>query len=62
MSKHTRNRPASAHREIVTPDCLITVPPSSPKIVIHTRQGRIARIYCDQPAKVAVETRDAPRR
>ena len=39
------------------------MPPGSPKILIHTRQGRCVGIYCDQPAKVlVVETRDDPRR
>ena len=62
MSKHTRHRQPNARREIVTPDGLITVPPGSPKILIHTRQGRCVGIYCDQPAKVlVVETQDDPR-
>ena len=63
MSRRTRNRPASTRREITTPDGLITVPPGSPKILIHTRQGRCVGIYCDQPAKVLVtETQEDPRR
>jgi hypothetical protein len=63
MSKRTRNRPANARREITTPDGFITVPLGSPKILIHTRQGKCVRIYCDQPAKVlCVETQDDPRR
>ncbi len=63
MSKRTRNRRTSARREIVTPDGLITVPPGSPKILIHTRGGRRVGIYCDQPAKVlCVETQGDPRR
>ncbi|MCY2991734.1 MAG: hypothetical protein NTY19_28250 [Planctomycetota bacterium] len=63
MSKRTRNLPAKHHRELTTPDGLITVPPCSPKILIHTRQGRCVGIYCDQPAKVlVVETQDDPRR
>ena len=63
MSKRTRNRPASTRRELTTPDGLITVPPGSPKILIHTRQGRCVGIYCDQPAKVLViETQEDPRR
>jgi hypothetical protein len=63
MSKGTRNQPLNARREIVTPDGLITVPPGSPKILIHTRQGKCVGIYCDQPAKVlVVETQDDPRR
>ena len=48
---------------IATPDGLLTVPPGSPKILIHTRQGKCVGIYCDQPAKVlVVETQDQPRR
>lgn len=62
MSRRTRNRPASTRRELTTPDGLITVPPGSPKILIHTRQGRCVGIYCDQPAKVLVtETQEDPR-
>jgi hypothetical protein len=54
-------RRAKARREIVTPDGLITVPPGSPKILIHTRGGKCVGIYCDQPAKVlCVETQDDP--
>jgi hypothetical protein len=63
MPKRTRNRRTTSCREIVTPDGLITVPPGSPKIMIHTRQGRCVGIYCDQPAKVlCVETQGDPRR
>jgi hypothetical protein len=63
MSKRTRSRRAKARREFTTPDGLIAVPAGSPKIVIHTRQGRCVGIYCDQPAKVlVVETQDDPRR
>jgi hypothetical protein len=37
-------------------------PPDSPKILIQTRQGKIASIYCDQPAKIlGVEAQDDPR-
>jgi hypothetical protein len=62
MSKRTRNRRTTARREITTPDGLITVPPGSPKILIHTRGGRCVGIYCDQPAKVlCVETQGDPR-
>jgi hypothetical protein len=62
MSKRARNR-QTARREITTTDGLLTVPPGSPKIMIHTRQGRCVGIYCDQPAKVLiVETQDDPRR
>jgi hypothetical protein len=61
MAKRTLRR-AKAPREITTPDGCITVPPGSPKILIHTRQGRCVGIYCDQPAKVlVVETQDDPR-
>jgi hypothetical protein len=63
MSKRTRSQLLNVRCEIVTPDGLITVPPGSPKILIHTRQGRCVGIYCDQPAKVlVVETQDDPRR
>ena len=63
MPTRNRNRRANARREIVTRDGRITVPPGSPKILIHTRQGRCVGIYCDQPAKVlVVETQDNPRR
>jgi hypothetical protein len=62
MSDRTRNRRTPACRELTTPDGLITVPPGSPKILIHTRHGRCVGIYCDQPAKVlVVETREDPR-
>jgi hypothetical protein len=63
MSKRTRSRRARARREFTTPDGLITVPAGSPKILIHTRQGRCVGIYCDQPAKVlCVETQGDLRR
>ena len=63
MSERTRNQPSNALREIITPDGLIAVPPGSPKILIHTRQGKCVGIYCDQAAKVlVVETQDDPRR
>jgi len=63
MSRRTRIQPTSNRRELTTPDGLITVPPGSPKILIHTRQGRCVGIYCDQPAKVLViETLEDPRR
>ncbi len=63
MSKRAYSRRATARREIVTPDGSLTTPPDSPKILIHTRQGRCVGIYCDQPAKVlCVETEDDPRR
>jgi hypothetical protein len=62
MSKRNCNQPTVAPREIITPDGLITVPPGSPNILIHTRRGRCVGIYCDQPAKVlVVETQDDPR-
>ncbi len=63
MSRRTRNRPVSTRRELTTPDGMITVPPGSPKILIHTRRGRCVGIYCDQPAKVLViETQGDARR
>jgi hypothetical protein len=63
MSKHTRHRRAKARREFTTPDGLVTTPPGSPKILIHTRGGECVGIYCDQPAKVlCVETQDDPQR
>jgi hypothetical protein len=40
---------STAKDHITTPDGLITVPAGSPKILIHTRQGRCVGIYCDQP-------------
>jgi hypothetical protein len=59
MPKFTAKRP---YDYIATPDGSLTVPPGSPKILIHTRQGRCAGIYCDQPAKIlVVETQDYPR-
>ena len=62
MSKRTSNQPSNTHREIVTPDGFITMPPGSPKILVHTRQGKCVGIYCDQPAKVlTVETQGDPR-
>ena len=40
----------------------LTTSPGSPKVLIHTRQGKIAGIYCDQPAKILeVETQDWPK-
>ena len=63
MSKPTRSRRSPARREFTTPDGLITTPPGSPKILIHTRGGKCVGIYCDQPAKVLfVETQDDPQR
>jgi hypothetical protein len=60
MPKFTAKPP---YDYITTPDGLITEPPGSPKILIHTRQGKCMGIYCDQPAKVlVVETQDHPRR
>ena len=45
---------------ITTPDGRLTTPPDSPKILIHTRQGKCVGIYCDQPAKILeVETQDS---
>ena len=45
---------------IATPDGLLTTPPGSPKIMIHTRQGKVVGIYCDQPAKVLVVENNWP--
>ena len=48
---------------ITTATGALTTPPGSPKIMIHTRQGQVVGIYCDQPSKVlVVETQDDPRR
>jgi hypothetical protein len=50
------NRP---YEYITTPTGALTTPPGSPKIMIHTRQGKVVGIYCDQPAKILeVETQD----
>ena len=39
--------------------CTLTTLPGSPKILIHTRHGKIAGIYCDKPAEVLeVDWRD----
>jgi hypothetical protein len=36
--------------------------PRSPNILIHTRHGQIAGLYCDQPAKILkIETQDLPK-
>ncbi len=44
---------------ITTATGSLTTPPGSPRIVIHTRQGKGVGIYCDQPAKILeVETQD----
>ncbi len=60
MPKSTAKRP---YDYIATPDGMVTTPPGSPKILIHTRGGRCVGIYCDHPAKVlVVETQDDPRR
>ena len=54
------NRP---YDYITTATGALTTPPGSPRILIHTRQGKIAGIYCDQPAKILqVETQDSPKR
>lgn len=59
MSQPTTKRP---YAYITTPDGLLTTPPESPNILIHTRQGRCVGIYCDQPAKILeVETQGSPR-
>ena len=58
MPKSTAKRPDDY---IATTDGSLTVPPGSPKILIHTWQGKCGGIYCDQPAKVlVVETQDHP--
>jgi hypothetical protein len=41
VSKQHQNPPSNARREIVTPDGLVTVPPDSPRILIHTRGGKV---------------------
>jgi hypothetical protein len=47
---------------ITTATGALATPPESPKILIHTRQGKIVGIYCDQPAKILeVETQGDPR-
>jgi hypothetical protein len=54
---------STAKDYITTPDGLITTPPGSPKILIHTRGGKCVGIYCDQPANVLfVETQGDPQR
>jgi hypothetical protein len=41
----------------------LTTPAGSPRFLIHTRAGKIAGIYCDQPAKIMeIETQDSPHR
>ncbi len=48
---------------ITTAAGALTTPPESPKILIHTRQGKVVGVYCDQPAKILeVETQDSPKR
>ena len=42
MPKSKTNQP---NDYITTPDGLITTPPDSPKILIHTRQGRVVGIF-----------------
>lgn len=44
MSKRTRNQPSNTHREIVTPDVLITGPHGGPKILIQIRQGEVVGV------------------
>jgi hypothetical protein len=47
---------------ITTATGTLTTPPGSPKILIHKRQGKVAGIYCDQPAKILeIETQDWPK-
>jgi hypothetical protein len=63
MSNHNVNQPSNTDRAILTADGLLTTPPGSPKILIHTRRGKCVGIYCDMPAKVlVVETRGDPLR
>ena len=60
MPNSTTNRP---YEYVATPDGSLTTPPDSPKILIHTRQGKVVGIYCDQPAKILeVETQGSPKR
>ncbi len=60
MPKSTAKRP---YDYITTADGLVTTPPDSAKILIHTRGGKCVGIYCDQPAKVLkVETKGSPKR
>jgi hypothetical protein len=48
---------------ITTASNSLTTPPGSPRILIHTRRGKIAGIYCNQPAKIfTVETQDILKR
>ena len=59
MPKSTTKRP---YEYVTTPDGLLTTPPGSPQILIHTRQGKCVGIYCNQPAKILeVETQGNPR-
>ena len=51
------------YEHITTAAGALTTPTDSPKILTHTRQGKIVGIYCDRPAKILeVETQDDPRR
>ncbi len=49
MPKSPTNRP---YTYITTATGALTTPPGSPNILIHTRQGKVVGIYCDQPAKI----------
>jgi len=58
MRKSTTDRP---YEYIDNPDGSLVAPPLSPRILIHTRQGKVASIYCDHPAKILeVEPQDDP--
>ena len=54
--------PTPAHYAYITTATGSLTTPGSPRILIHTRQGKIAGIYCDRPAKVLeVETQGNPK-
>ena len=59
--RHRSARPGAVY--IVTSDSALTTPLGGPKINIYSRQGKVAAVCCDQPAKILeVETQDDPRR
>ena len=59
MPQSTTPRP---YNYITTPEGALTTPPGSPKILIHTRQGKVVGICCSQPAKILeIETQDSPK-
>jgi hypothetical protein len=44
---------------ILTTTGALTTASGSPKILVHTRGGKVVGIYCDQPAKILeIETQD----